>query len=122
MILDDIFAALKTVDEKTFYGACDRTKITENTPWNYTVFGRDTIEISPTSKTEIYRVVVVRENYIPDGTDEKIIAAMRAIPGVKLRQNTPARYSYTRKNSTNIICEMLEIEFAHAMKRCVASG
>ena len=58
------------------------------------------------------------EDYIPDGLAEKIIDAMEKIPGMKFADNLTGEYAYERKGSTNIVCEMLVLEFSRGRKKC----
>ena len=71
-----------------------------------------------TAYTDRYRVAVVREDYIPDGLAEKIIDAMEKIPGMKFADNLTGEYAYERKGNTNIVCEMLVLEFSRGRKKC----
>ena len=120
MILDDIKNALSEVDDKVYYGAVNRNEISDSDAWNYTVFGRSTTRAgqSRTVYTDRYRVAVVREDYIPDGLAEKIIDAMEKIPGMKFADNLTGEYAYERKGNTNIVCEMLVLEFSRGRKKC----
>lgn len=120
MILDDIKNALSEVDDKVYYGAVSRNEISDSDAWNYTVFGRSQIRAGQgrTAYTDRYRVAVVREDYIPDGLAEKIIDAMEKIPGMKFADNLTGEYAYERKGNTNIVCEMLVLEFSRGKKKC----
>lgn len=116
MILDDISAALRTIDQNVFYGAVDRNQITENSEWNYIVFGRDgLLPTQNTGYTESFRVVVVRENYVPDGEAERVIETMRGVSG--FRPSGEVEYIYDRKGNTNTIVEMAVLTFIRPKKR-----
>jgi hypothetical protein len=118
LILDDISTALKTIDERVYYGAVDRDKITDATTWDYIVFGRESLKPQQnTGYTEAFRVVVVRENYVPDGLAERVIEAMRAVNG--FRPSGDVEYIYDRKGNTNIIVEMAVLEFSRPKKQVI---
>lgn len=118
MILDDISTALRTIDDNVFYGAVDRNEIKIDSDWNYIVFGREGLVVSQnTGYTETFRIVVVRENYVPDGLAENVITAMRNVNG--FRPIGDVEYIYERKGNTNTVVEMAVLTFGRPKKRAV---
>lgn len=116
MILDEIKEALLSVDPVVFYGAVDDSM--RETVWDYTVFERSKIAFSQnrTGASYYFSVHVIRENFIPVGLENDVIEKMLAIPGMRLAGNDPA-FEYVQKPGTNIVVEMLTIEFVLPVKR-----
>lgn len=116
MILDEIKQALLAVDPVVFYGAVDDSM--RETVWDYTVFERKNIKFSQnqTGKSYYFAIHVIRENYIPIGLEDDVISKMLEIPGMRLTSEEP-QFEYVQKPGTNIIVEMLTIEFVLPMKR-----
>lgn len=115
MLLTDIEAKLKELDPNVYYGMVDERM--RETMWNYIVFNRTTIT-SATTKTAVsdrFAVHIIRENYIPDGFDTAVIDALCALPGVRLA-NTDCTFDYVQKPNTNIVVEVLTINFVRARK------
>lgn len=113
MILDDIKTKLLEIDSEVFYGAVDKS--IRETVWNYIVFNRKPTKIS-TNKTGYsyyFSINIVREDYIPEGLDLIVIEKMKEIPGMKLA-GTDMQYTYIVKPNTNIVVEMLSIDFVKA--------
>ena len=118
MILDDIKTKLLEVDPVVFYGCVDEESNTIKADlWNYIVFNRARLRTDPTktSLVDVFEVHIVREEYIPDGIDVEVIEKLRSIPGVKLLSGDGI-YTYTRKNNTNLVVEMLTLTFTRARK------
>lgn len=115
MILSDIEEALKEIDPNVYYGTVDESQ--RETVWDYTVFNRTKIKRSPnkTSASDCFDVHIVRENYIPEGLDEEVIAKLCALPGVKLSTDDN-QFAQVPKPNTNIVVEMLTISFVRARK------
>lgn len=112
---EDVAAALRTVDENVYYGTGvehDRSK-----PWDYTVFSRDVLRRKPNRAgfSDVVDVAVVREEYIPDGTEEAVVAAMESIPGVRLAE-LDHEYYYRVKPNTHHSIEMVVLRFTHSRK------
>ena len=59
---------------------------------------------------------VVRENYVPEGMLERVIDAMRAIPGVKLDAAREVEYVYDVKPGTSRTVEMMIVRFVRGRK------
>lgn len=115
MILDDIKTQLETVDQKVYYGMVD-DEVAE-TVWDYTVFNRTKFKSTgnKTGYADGYDVHIVRENFIPEGKDLEVIAAMLVIPGMRLADED-GDYTYIQKPNTNIVIEMLTLHFVRARK------
>ena len=90
----------------------------KETLWNYIVFNRKPTKINSnqTSYAYYFSVNIVRENYVPEGLDLEVIQKMKEIPGIKLAGND-MEYNYIKKPNTNIVVEMLSIDFIKAEKR-----
>ena len=57
------------------------------------------------------------EEYIPEGFEQEVIKAIQENTGLKLRDQ-PMQFNYTTKNNTDMVIEMLTLEFAKAFKGC----
>ena len=115
MILDDIRTKLLEVDPNVMYGAFDKSF---NEPiMDYIVFNRNNIGINKdkTSYSYYFSVHIVREEYIPEGLDRIVIAKMLEIPGMRLSEEKPV-YDYSMKPNTNVVLEMLSIDFVKPVK------
>lgn len=117
MILDDIQQQLRKFDPVVFYGCVDEDSEDIKNGWDYTVFNRVKLRAAPdkNSYVDVIEVHIVREEYVPDGTDAEVIALMRNIPGVKL-SSEDGTYTYTRKPGTGTVVEMLTLTFTRARK------
>lgn len=117
-MLKEIHDALKTLDENVYYGGVDGTDNKTPRLWNYIVYLRQNTRRTGgnTGYTDYVTVAVIREEYIPEGTIERVIAAMEALPGVRLSSND-IEYTYTRKPGTGVIVEMAELVFSFPRKR-----
>lgn len=115
MILTDIEAKLQEIDPRVYYGLVDES--IKNTIWNYIVFNRTTIKHSAnkTGASDYFDVHIIRENYIPDGIDKEVIDKLCELPGVRLTGND-STFTYVQKPNTNIVVEMLTINFLRARK------
>ena len=115
MILETIKNKLLEVDPNVFYGMVDNS-MRENV-WDYIVFNRKITKPKSdrTGYGHYFTVNIVRENFIPEGLDLTVIDKMREIPGMKLA-DTDMEYHYTEKPNTNIVVEMLSIDFVKAVK------
>lgn len=117
MILDDIQNQLERIDPNVFYGMVDDERVRKlNFVCNYTVFNRVklTYNANLTSKSDYFDVHIVRENFIPEGTDIDVIDVMTDIAGMRLTGD--GEYQYVRKPNTNIVLEMLTLHFVRARK------
>lgn len=119
MLLEDIQNKLEEVDSLVFYGMADEQRITGD--WNYTVFMRKALSITDSKNgfSDRFTVAIIRENFIPEGTDMQIIEKMLEIPGMRIA-GSDCQYSYIKKPNTNVVVELLTMEFVKARKRAVA--
>lgn len=115
MILNDIKEKLLEVDPIVFYGMVDNS--IRETVWNYTVFERKRIAINTNKNSFSYyfTVHIIRENFIPEGIDRTVISKVCEIPGMRVADNDPV-FTYVAKPNTNVVVEMLSIDFVRPMK------
>lgn len=115
MILDDIKNKLEEVDPKIYYGMVS-DEVNE-TVWDYTVFNRVSLKAAPnrTGYSDYYDVHIVRENFVPEGTDLEVIGKMLEISGMRLADGD-GTYNYVMKPSTNNVVEILTLHFVRARK------
>jgi len=116
LILDEITKKLEQIDPIVFYGAVDSS--VKATLWNYIVFNRTTLKqnTNKTGFTDGYSVHIIRENFIPDGLAEEVIAKMLEINGMR-ESGSDMQYQYVVKPSTDTVVEMLSIDFVKARKK-----
>lgn len=116
-MLDDIKNALEAnFDIPVYYGTS--AEATGTVVYDYIVFWREQINWHVTSKgdyTEYYKVALVRQNFIPEDEETKVIDVLRKIPGLKEDGNIS--YSYLTKPSTALAMEVAEYSFIAARKR-----
>ncbi len=115
MILDEITEKLQEIDPVVFYGMVDNRM--RETVWDYIVFNRKPTKVGAnrTGYNYYFSVNIVRENFIPEGLDLIVIEKMLEIPGMRLAGND-MEYAYTSKPSTNVVVEMLSIDFVRPVK------
>lgn len=115
MILTDIKNKLLEVDSNVFYGMVDNEM--QETVWNYIVFERKRIAINPnkTGFSYYFTVHIIRENFIPEGLDRTVIEKMQEISGMRLAGDYPT-FEYVAKPNTNVVVEMLSIDFVRSVK------
>lgn len=115
LILDDIKNKLEEVDPRVYYGMVDHRY--KETVWNYIVFNRVTLSSTGnrTGYSDYYDVHIIRENFVPEGTDLEVIAKMLEIDGMRLA-GTDGTYTYVQNPNTNFVVEMLTLRFVRARK------
>ena len=116
MILSDIEERLKKLDTRVCYGIIDNA-VKQSPVWDCIVFGRSNIKYpsNKLSASDYFDVLIIRENYIPDGLDTEIIQTLTALDGVRLAGDT-ANFDYIQKPNTDTVIEMLTISFVRARK------
>lgn len=117
MLLEQIQNKLKEIDDNVFYGMADEEKITDK--WDYIVFMRKALSISDTKQgySDRFTVAIIREDFIPEGLEIEVINKMLEIQGMRVA-SSDCTYTYIKKpNTTNIVVELLTIEFVKARKR-----
>ncbi len=115
MFLKEFESKLKLTDPLVYYGAAWKHK--EDLPLNYTVFNRVNIKANnnKTSKSTYFAVHIVRENYVPEDEEDKVIANVTSIDGVRLADIDIA-FNYDKKPNTNEVVEIMTIYFVRAKK------
>lgn len=116
-ILGDIQKALESFGLPVWYG---RTFSKEKDKWDYFVFNRTTINKSGSSKVDFnynYQIHIIMEDYIPEGFEMAVINAITSKTKLKLSA-TPMQFNYVTKNNTDMVVEMLTIEFTKPFKGC----
>lgn len=114
-LLNEFADALKAVEDNVYYGTGvqhDKSK-----PWNYIVFSRDVLrrKQNRSGYADVVNVAIVREEYIPEGTEERVIAALEALAGVRLVEEDH-EYFYNVKPNTSHVVEMCVLKFTHSRK------
>ncbi|MCD8383662.1 MAG: hypothetical protein LUC39_01705 [Clostridiales bacterium] len=83
-MLDEIKAALLTVDDHVCYGT-DR-ELDGTDVWDYIVFRRTRTAVQTAHKgncSDYYEVNIVRRNFVPEDEPLSVLAALAAVPGLK---------------------------------------
>lgn len=113
-LLTDFKAVLDSFDENVYYGTADLKKDNE---WNYIVFQRDALrrKENRSGYADVINVLIVREEYIPDGLAEQLIEALDALPGVRPVEGD-YEYYYGFNPNTKLVVESLKLQFVRARK------
>lgn len=116
-LLNRLKDALSTLDDDVYYGIADRGP-KDPRPWDCIVFGRDNAPINRncTSLTHAYWVDVLREGYVPEGTEQALIDAVCAIPGMKLDADQGIEYDYLINPKSGEVVEAVRLHFKRAVK------
>ena len=119
MLMNEIQNKLYELDPKVFYGMVYKEEITND--WNYIVFRRKALSVSDTKKgySDRFIIAIIREDYIPEGFETQVIDKMLEIDGMRLA-SPDCQYDYMQKPNTNIVVELLTMEFVKARKRDVS--
>ena len=86
--------------------------------WNYIVYGRSRLRRVGSSKNDFnryYTVIIVHEDYIPEGMEINVIKALEEIKGLKLAQDD-IEYDYITKKNSGIVVEMAVLAFIQQIK------
>lgn len=114
-MLNDLRDVLQKIDNKVFYGLAPRQIKNE---WNYIVFRRNVMKKNnSTSFTDYYVVAIVRENFVPSGLEFNVINEIEKNTMLRLADKD-AQYEYIYKKDTDLVCEVLMLEFYKSKKRC----
>ena len=115
--LELINEALCAIHSEVHYGTA--VKHPPASPWNYTVFWRDSTRPGQnlTGGVDRYGVAVVRESYVPESELGAVVAAMEAIPGVRLDTSASVEYAYDVKPGGSDVVEMMTVRFTRGRKR-----
>lgn len=114
-ILGQIQDTLETFGLPVWYG---RTFSKEKDKWNYFVFNRKELDRSGKSRIDFnyyYQVHIIMEDYIPEGFEQEVIKKVIENTGLKL-VDQPMQFNYTAKNNTDMVVEMLTLEFTKTFK------
>ena len=61
------------------------------------------------------------ENYIEEGFEQKVIKKIKENTNLKLIDQ-PMQFNYVQKNKTNLVVEILTLEFTKTFKGCDING
>lgn len=77
--------------------------------WNYIVFARNNLKMpNPMDANRFYKIVIVHEDYIPEGTELNVIKELKKIRGLHIA-NEDIQYDYMVKKDSQKIVEMAVI-------------
>lgn len=114
-ILAKIRDTLEEFNLPVYYG---RTFCKEKDKWNYFVFNRKELDRSGKSRIDFnyyYQVHIIMEDYIPEGFEQEVIKKITENTRLKLIDQ-PMKFNYVTKNNTNMVVEMLTLEFTKTLK------
>lgn len=100
--------------EKVFYGAAT-DKSGKMKHWNYIIFRRARTPIDYISQTDYIEVVIVHEDYVPEGTAETLINRLRDL-GYKC--SGEITYEFAFKPGTDLGVEAAEFVVSKSRKAC----
>lgn len=115
-MLNEIKEALEQFGLPVYYGQSTH----KNSNWNYFVFKRSHTKKAGKSECDFvqyYQVAIIHEDFIPEGFEFDVIKAVKEATGLRLA-DSDFSYNYTLKNETDLVVEILIIEFAKARKGC----
>lgn len=111
MILDDISDKLNELKpNKVFYGLINK----ELEEWDYIVFSRGVVTPTRTGYSRTFQVAVVEENYITENYEKTVIEKVTELAG--LHATGDIEFQYVRKPNTDIVIEIMIINFVQAIK------
>lgn len=116
-ILGKIQDTLDQFKLPVYYG---RTFCKEKDAWNYFVFNKKEFGKNNLSKINFnyyYQVHIIMEDYIPEGFEQEVIKVIQENTRLKLTDQ-PMQFNYTTKNNTDMVIEMLTLEFTKTFKGC----
>lgn len=114
-MLNKLKSLLEEFQLPVYYG---RTTHNADDDWNYIVFNKRRLKKSGTSKVDFnyyYQVHIIQEDYIPEGFELEVIKHITENTRLRLSDND-MEYNYTVKSNTNMVIEMLTIEFTLSKK------
>jgi len=114
LILSDIKDKLLEVDPIVYYGMVDTAQ--REMAWDYTVFERTKITFNQnkSGRSYYFTVHIIRENFIPAGYEVTVIDKVCEIAG--MRVSGDPTFQYVPKPNTNVVVEMLSIDFVLPVK------
>lgn len=113
-MLNELRDKLLEIDDNVFYGMVDERM--REMVWDYTVFERTKIVFNQNKSGRSYHfsIHIVRENYVPEGFEKTVIDKVCEMPG--MRVSGDPSFQYVPKPNTNVVVEMLTIEFVLPVK------
>jgi hypothetical protein len=114
-LLNEIKSLLEEFEIPVYYG---RSTHKSQDDWNYIVFNKSKVRKSGSSKIDLnyyYQVHIIQEDYIQEGFELEVIKKILNNTNLRL-SDSELVYNYTMKNNTNMVVEMLTIEFTMSKK------
>lgn len=116
-ILQKIKDTLEEFNLPVFYG---RSMCKANDNWDYFVFNR--LEIAKSGKSNLdynykFQIHIINEEFIDEGFEIEVIKKITENTKLKLVDKSHS-YNYTVKNNTDLVVEMLTLEFTKTFKGC----
>lgn len=121
-MLTKIKETLETLDPHVCYGT-DRELDGVNV-WDYMVFRRVRTNVVTRQKGDTstyYEIHIIRQDYVPEGEPEKVMAALAQIPGLK-PSGEDITYTMVLKSGTKAQLEIATLTMVEARKRGGANG
>lgn len=116
-ILKKIQDTLESFGYPAYYG---RSFAKLDDDWNYFVFNRYYIKKSGKSNCDFnyyFQVHIIMEDYIEEGFEQEVIKAIQENTKLKLVDSS-MNFNYVTKNNTEMVVEMLTIEFTKSIRGC----
>lgn len=82
--------------------------------WNYIVFARRNLK-NGNDKIRYYNIVIVHEDYIPEGTEISVLKELKNVKGLHIA-NDDIQYDYMVKKDTQTVVEMAVITVYEVIK------
>lgn len=113
-MLNEIKEKLLEVDPVVYYGIVDSNR--REMAWDYIVFERSKIVFNQNKSSRSYYITVhiIRENFVPEGFEQTVIDKLCEIAGMRVSGDPD--FQYVQKPNTNIVVEVLSIEFVLPVK------
>lgn len=84
--------------------------------WNYIVFARRNLKNGTNiDKNRYYNIVIVHEDYIPEGTEISVLKELKNVKGLHIA-NDDIQYDYMVKKDTQTVVEMAVITVYEIIK------
>ena len=116
-ILKKIQDTLESFGYPAYYG---RSFAKLDDDWNYFVFNRYYIKKSGKSNCDLnyyFQVHIIMEDYIEEGFEQEVIKAIQENTKLKLVDSS-MNFNYVTKNNTEMVVEMLTLEFTKSIRGC----
>lgn len=111
-MLEQIKSKLMEIEPKVFYGV---GRYADGDSWDCIVFGRRRRKNAGSSCIQIWFLAIIKEEFIPEGMEEKVIEKMREL-GLK-RTDSEEEYGYFEKSGECTV-EICTMEFYKSKKGC----